>query len=121
MKAIKKKMTACVVASMLAIPSLSFAAGNSGSQTVKQVQVNQAGRVLVWGNTGAWNNPDSCDSSNYLVFLPVPGGTVNEYYSEMYALLVSSYLQGKQTNGYLSGCEDVNGTTYPLLRNITSF
>ena len=119
MKTFKKMTSLCVVALMLTLPSFSFASGNSGTQVPLEIQVNQNGRILVLG-TNDWANPDSCLSSRFVAILPIVGSTVNEFYSEMYALLVASYLQGKSVNGWLIGCTDFNNVTVPILRNITS-
>lgn len=121
MKTLNKVAYVCTVTAMLIFSSASFAAGDSGKQVISKIQVSQSGRVLIWGVDGSWNNPDTCDSSKYIALLPEQGAVVNEYYSEMYALLVAGYLQGKTVSGRLDGCISVVGTTYPILTNVYSY
>jgi hypothetical protein len=111
---------AFLLVACLFVTTSSFAGGNSGTQTIKQIRVDAAGTVFLYGTTGNWNNPDACNKSDFIVLLPEPMGTLNPYYSEMYALAVASFLQGKSINGWLSGCSTLFTDTRPILRNINS-
>ena len=105
---------------LLILPITLYAGGSSGSKIVSRLKVNQEGRVEIWPIAGDWANPDSCNQSNKIILLPNPSGTVNEYYSEMYALTVASYLQGKKIDAYLNGCTTINSVTYPIAIGVAS-
>ena len=120
MKTSKIKIIVIIAFLVLALPSLSFAGGNSGAQVIQQVKIGQGGTIQIWGDTGDWNNPDSCNSSKFILLLPSVGSVENLYYSEMYAFVVAGYLQSLSISGFLGGCSEVNGLTYPILRNVQS-
>ena len=99
-----KKMVLSVLAPMFLLPSLSFASGDSGAQVIKKLMVSKGKVVKIWGESGKWGNPDVCNNSTYIILDPGTSATPNEYYSEMYILLVSSFIQGKQVSATLNGC-----------------
>lgn len=121
MKLCKKSILVSLALIASTITSPSFAGGNSGKQILEKVRVNVPGVVTVWGQTGDWANPDACSSSKYIVLLPEINSVINDSYSEMYALLIAGYLQGKTISSQLNGCFSISGTTYPIIRDVTSF
>lgn len=120
-----EKKSICIVALllMLILPSLSFAGGPSGKQIIKNINVDSTGKVRIWGNNGPWLNPDACDSSSEIVLLSIDNGVTNEYYSEMYALVAASFLQGKRVSGWLDGCAPPiwGAGTVPLMKSVGAF
>lgn len=110
-----------VMVLVLLLPSLSFG-GNSGSQTLSRVYVDQEGVVQIWGEPdNAWDYY-ACDSNDRIVFQPEHNGIRNENYSEGYALIVASFLQGNKIDGWVDGCVYPLGNvqSYPILWGVSS-
>lgn len=117
------KLVSSVIATLLilALPYMAFADGQSGTRTLRKVIVWQFGAISVVGET-AWNDPDSCSGNATVnqIILPPPKNTSGKYYSEMYAMVVASYLQGKSVSSYLNGCYPLNGGNYPIMNTVNS-
>jgi len=95
-----------------------FAAGNAGNRVIKKLVHPDKTRVLIVPDIQDWLNPDGCDASNQVVL--ASGELVNEgVYREMFAMLLSAYVGGRRVELRTSGCLGVNGTTYPLITQIT--
>ena len=102
-----------LLAFLLITPSLSHAGGWSGSSVISSVGVS-AGYIIVPGDHDP-GNPDFCEKG-----LPLVVDNERADYSEIYALLVASFLQGKQVDIYVQGCIDYSGKTRPRITAVTA-
>jgi hypothetical protein len=92
----------CVTLITLTISVLAFAAGGSGTQAISEVKINSNGNVEIWGQDGDWSDPDGCNGGSAQTIILRPD---HNFYPEIYALLVSSYLQGKSISARLRDCD----------------
>lgn len=123
MKIPNKILCATIAFSILTLSSFANAGGHSGPRIIKQLLVRTNGAVQAVGDT-PWNNPDDCEGAttagDIVLRPPVDGtgATQEPYYSEMYALLVASFLQGKPVSAYLQGCYTLDNVDKPVLRTV---
>jgi len=95
-----------------------FAAGNAGNRVIKKLVHADNTRLLIIPDIQDWLNPDGCDDSNQVVL--ASGELANDgVYREMFAMLLSAYVGLRRVELRTNGCIGVNGTTYPLITQIT--
>lgn len=111
----KRVIITLLSAILLSASSLSLAGSSSGSQILSSVRVYASGDVLLWGVTGDWNNLEGCLNADAIALHPAMTA-----YSELYALAVSSYLQGKTISARVSGCYAIGTPTYPEVQSLVS-
>lgn len=108
-----------LLAACLLLPSIAFAGGTSGVQTISKLIIYEDGRIAIIGATGAWENPDNCDASNRLwAFTADENGIISDVQAQFSASLIAAKLKANPVSFFLNGCIDVSGTTYPSPLNI---
>ena len=108
--------TCCVVGGWL--PAM--ADGWTGRQITSQVVYKQDRTVIVYGQTGAWKNPDACDDASRLILLPA-GSPSPQAYTEQYATLLGAHLSGREVNAFVSGCEVLGGSSVPVIKQVAVY
>jgi len=107
-----------VVVLIAGISHSAFAAGNAGNRVIKKLVHPDKTRVLVVPDIQDWLNPDGCDASNQVVL--ASGELANDgIYREMFAMLLSAYVAERRVELRTNGCLGVNGTSYPVITQIT--
>jgi len=95
-----------------------FAAGNAGNRVIKKLVKTDNSRVLVIPDIQNWLNPDGCDASDQVV-LASGELTNDDVYRQMFAMLLSAYVGGQRVELRTKDCLGVNGTSYPVITQIT--
>lgn len=108
---------AALVAGLSVLPAQ--AEGWSGRQHLDHIIHQDDRAVLVFGASSDWENPDFCDSAQRIVLVPDPD--TPKVYTEAYAALLGAQLAGREANMFLSGCIEVRGKTFPVIRRVAVF
>jgi hypothetical protein len=118
MRVATTRCRALVAALVLATwATTALAAGNGGTRVIKKVTHTNAQRLLISGDSG-WENPDVCDRSNQVV-LAAAKLSNEAVYREMFAMIMSAHVAGRSVNVRVGGCIDIEGQTYPVVKEVT--
>ena len=99
-----------VVALSLVTPTISNAAGFSGSRQVKIVHIEGSSFAVVVPMT-TFDNPDGCGASSSVMIR-----TADPWYKDILAAALLSYAVGGTMNFYVSGCAATPwGFTLPIV------
>jgi len=117
-----RKLLAIMVGVLCSLAAMSALAGDwSGKKSIGKITVRGNQNVYVYPASGAWSNPDICDSAARIVLLgPGEEGAV-EAYKEIYASLLGAHLTDRKIRAFLVGCKKIGGKTYPLLKRVEVF
>ena len=91
-----------------------LAGGMAGENDIGEVRIG-LGVVRVNAENDSWSDPDNCsgDQSEKIGSLYLSKN--NTEYQEIYSAILAARMAKKTANFFVSGCETVNGKTYPLI------
>jgi hypothetical protein len=108
-----KKRT--IGALLAVLPVAALAGGTSANGTIQAIQVDGGDQIVVIVGTSTWSNPDSCQSSGYVI---VQGSNV--WYKEMLGTVLAAQAAGKTVSFYLSGCVTLPwGVSAPIVTAVS--
>ncbi len=117
-----RKLLAIMVGVLCSLTAMFVLAGDwSSKKSIGRITVRENQDVYVYPASGAWSNPDLCDSAARIVLLgPGAVGAVKAY-KEIYASLLGAHLTDRMIEAYLDGCIKAGSKTYPLLKRVAVY
>ena len=115
-----KLLFAVVALLCLNISSLALASGGSGLRTIGQVRADGALVSAVFPKSqSTFDNPDSCDASDYAI-IQASASITAEAYQSMLSLALTALSAGYEVDLWLSGCAaGTGGSTRPVVWSVT--
>ena len=122
MKAKIRKLLAIMVGVLCSLAAMSALAGDwSGKKSIGKITVRDGQAIQVFPASGAWSNPDVCDSAAKIILVGPGGAGAVKSYKEIYASLLGAHLTDRKIRAFLVGCKKISGMTYPILKRVEVF
>lgn len=102
------KIVSLLIGIIFTSVSFNSLAGGGINGTISQINIKETGYVLIT-LTAAHNNPDSCETTDKVVF-----AHSHIAKQEMISVSLAAMTSGKSSNFWLSGCYEAYGTTFPI-------
>jgi hypothetical protein len=117
-----RKLLAIMVGVLCSLTAMFALAGDwSGKKSIGKITVREGQIIQVFPASGAWSNPDVCDSAAKIILVGPGGAGAVKAYKEIYASLLGAHLTDRKIRAYLVGCKKISGKTYPLLKRVEVF
>ena len=116
MNSTSRKLVAAMVGVLCGLTAtIALAGGFTAKTTIKNLVVQTDKTIVVKGDAGDWANPDLCDSSVKIILPSPTSENAPEAYTEVYAVLLSAHLTGRQMRALLDGCMVLGNLSFPLI------
>ena len=114
-----RKLLAIMVGVLCSLTAMFALAGQwNGRAVISKMIVRDDQTVLVLNESGAWKNPDLCDSDTRIILLPPGMEGAATAYKEVYASLLGAHLTSRMINAFVDGCTVFGNKTYPVLTRV---
>lgn len=116
MRTLPKTLMTILVGTQLCLLAVPALAGEwSGRTMISQLTVRADKTIVVRHVDGSWRNPDLC-SVDTSIYLPPPGADGGAAgYREIYAMLLTAFMAGREVNIFIDGCVMFNAQTFPVV------